>query len=296
MVGLIAPERQVPRLKGDGMPKPGYRSKDRYGEFLKASKVISGKISGIPGVVGILATGGVGRGHSDDFSDLDLIVYVRDHKYREIDRYIAVGGLRNKGLELDTPVRSYEKALKQKSPSAYWSQVRRWDRQNSKVLFDPRGKVKSLLKTKLVFPGWERDKLMNRHSRKVTDFLIYDFELWSKRGRPHNLAHVLLQATEHLILWIYASNRQFQPYIPKWLFYHLETGRVPEARYLSIIRRPFTSPMGNITDARKIRDELVKLCDRIGLPLEFRTPAEVFEKEAQNWEKASDKTRHYLGW
>jgi hypothetical protein len=117
-----------------------------------------------------------------------------------------------------------------KSPSAYWSQVRRWDRQNSKILFDARGKVQRLLKAKLIFPDREREKLMDRHSRKVTDFLIYNFELWAKRGKTHNLAHALLQATEHLILWIYARNRQFQPYVPKWLFYHLETGRVPEAR------------------------------------------------------------------
>jgi hypothetical protein len=278
------------------MRKPGYRSKNRYREFLKVSRLISGKISEIPGVVGIIATGGVGRGHSDDFSDLDLIVYVRDSRYREIDRYIAVGGLRHKGIELDTPVVSYEKALKHKSPSAYWSQVRRWDRQNSKILFDTRGRIKSLLKAKLVFPDRERDKLMMRHSRKVTDFLIYNFELWAKRGRPHNLAHTLLQATEHLILWIYAKNREFQPYVPKWLFYHLEAGRVPEARYLSTIRKPFTSPIRTMSDARKIRDRLIDLCDGIGLPLEFRTPLEVFEEEKLNWEKASDKTRHYLGW
>jgi hypothetical protein len=220
----------------------------------------------------------------------------RDEKYREIDRYIAVGGLRHKGIELDTPVRSYDKALREKSPSAYWSQVRRWDRENSKILFDTRGRIKGLLKAKLVFPDREQEKLMKRHSRKVTDFLIYNFELWSKRGRSQNLAHTLLQATEHLILWIYAKNKQFQPYVPKWLFYHLETGRVPEARHSGTIRKPFTSPIGSISDARKIRAELLELCDRIGLPLEFRSPEEVFEEESRNWDKAPEKTRHYLGW
>ncbi len=264
--------------------------------MLRATRTVSGKIAEIPGVVGILATGGIGRGHCDGFSDLDLIVYVADKKYREIDRYIAVGGLRYKGIELDTPVRSYEKALKHKSPSAYWSQVRRWDRQNSKLLFDTKHRIKNLLKQKLVFPDREQQELMKRHSRKVTDFLIYNFELWSGRGRPHNVSHALLQATEHLILWIYARNRQFQPYLPKWLFYHLETGRVPEARHLSVIKRPFTAPMRTMAEARGVRADLLKLCDRLGLPLEFRSPEEIFEEDSRNWHKVSEKTRHDLSW
>lgn len=278
------------------MPMKAYRGGNRYDEFLKASKAIAGKVSEIPGVVGILATGGVGRGWCDDLSDLDLIVYARESRCREIDRYIGVGGLRHKGIELDTPVVPYERALRHKSPSAYWSQVRRWDRQNSRILFDPAGKIKSLLKAKLIFPEWERKKLMDRHSRKVNSFLIYDFTIWSKRGRPHNLAHVLLQGTEHLILWIYARNRQFQPYAPKWLFYHLETGRVPEARYLATIRRPFTASITTIGGARKIREDLLDLCDRMGLPFEYRSTGEVHGEEARNWEKAPEKTRRYLGW
>lgn len=58
------------------MKKVKYKGENRYNEFLSAAKIISKKISKIEGVVGILATGGIGRGYCDDYSDLDLIKLV----------------------------------------------------------------------------------------------------------------------------------------------------------------------------------------------------------------------------
>jgi len=94
------------------MKKVKYKGKNRYNEFLAAAKIISKKISKIEGVVGILATGGMGRGYCDDYSDLDLIVYVDDKKDKEIKKYIAVGSLIYKNIALDTPIESYQRALK----------------------------------------------------------------------------------------------------------------------------------------------------------------------------------------
>ena len=101
------------------MKKVKYKGKNRYKEFLSAAKIISKKIYKIEGVVGILATGGIGRGYCDEYSDLDLIVYVDDKIVKEIEKYIVVG-LRYKDIELDKPVESYQRALKHKSPSPYW--------------------------------------------------------------------------------------------------------------------------------------------------------------------------------
>jgi hypothetical protein len=276
--------------------KPGYKSANRYRKFLAASKRIAGKIATIDGVVGILATGGVGRGHCDDLSDLDLIVYADDAVVKDLNSYIAVGGLRFKGMELDTPVASYQKALKHKSPSRYWSQIMRWDRENSQILFDTDRRIENLLKAKLVFPDWEQKKLLKKHAHGVTDDLIYNFELWTKRGTPLNLSHILTQGAEHLILWIYARNKRFQPYLPKWLFYHLENGFVPESKYLSTIKLPFVSPATTVRDARKMRARLVDLAGKLGVDFEFRTVAQVHAEEENNWEKASDRTKSYLSW
>lgn len=276
--------------------KVRYRSTNLNRKFLSAAKKISLKISTINGVVGILATGGMARGHSDYYSDLDLLVYVDDDKAREIERYIAVGFLRHKGIALDTPVVRYGRAAKQRSPSAYWSQVRRWDLENSRILFDTDGRMEKLRRDKLAFPDWEQRKLLREHAEGVTEHLIYNFELWEKRGTSLNLAHSLIQGTQHLIFWIYAKNKRFRPYAPKWLFYHLENGLVPEAKHLDVIRRPFVASIRNAAEARKIRTSLVKLAQRIGIGFEFMSFAEIYKHEDRNWYRVSEKTRYYLGW
>jgi predicted nucleotidyltransferase len=278
------------------MNKVKYRDKNRYNEFLSAAQIISKKISKIKGVVGILATGGLGRGYCDDYSDLDLIVYVDDKKVKKIEKYIAVGYLRYKEIELDTPVESYQKALNHKSPSKYWSQVMRWDRENSQILFDTENRIKDLLKEKLVFPDWEQKKLLRKYRREVEEHLIYNFEIWRKRGDLINLSDSLVRATEHLILWIYAKNRKFQPYIPKWLFYYLENDLVPESTYFNIIKKTYLSSFKTISHARKIRNELLKLCEKIGIKFDYKDFEDLFAQNRNNWEKASEKTRYYLSW
>ena len=109
-------------------------------------KKIAEKISGIKGVIGVLATGCIGRGFCDDYSDLDLIVYADDTQVKKIRKYVAIGTLRYKNIDLDTPVESYQKALKKKSPSHYWSQVLRLDRKNSLILFDRGDRIRKMLK------------------------------------------------------------------------------------------------------------------------------------------------------
>ncbi len=273
-----------------------YKGVNRYDEFLSAARIIAGKISQIDGVVGILATGGIGRGYCDDFSDLDLIVYTDHSKVREIDKYIAVGWLRYKEIDLDTPVESYQKALNQKSPSKYWSQVMRWDRENSQLLFDTDDRIANLLKEKLVFPDWEQKKLLSAYRENVDEHLNYNFQLWEMRGSAINLADSLIRAAQSVILWIYARNKEFQPYLSKWLFYHMETGRVPEAKYFSVLKKAYLAPVANIGQGRKIRADLLKVCKRIGIELEYENLKALHDKEDNNWLKAKDKTKFYLSW
>lgn len=271
-------------------------SGNRYKEFLFAAKTITKKISKIKGVVGILATGCIGRGYCDNYSDLDLIIYADDNKVKDIKKYIAVGWLAYKGIELDTPVKSYQKALSHKSPSRYWSQVMRWDRENSKILFDPDDKIKSLLKEKLVFPDCEQKKLLKKYCWEIELHLKHYFEMWGKRGDTINFAETLIRATENIILWIYAKNKKFQPYVPKWLFYHLENNSVPESQFFDIIRKPYLESIETNHQARRIQKELLGLCEKMGLKFRFKDIEEILEKERKKWEKASKKTKYYLSW
>ena len=71
-----------------------YNTKDQNRRFWRAANIISQKIAKIPGVVGVIAAGGIGRGHSDEFSDLDLIVYAMDTKVKEIAKIISMQNLK----------------------------------------------------------------------------------------------------------------------------------------------------------------------------------------------------------
>ncbi|TET91343.1 MAG: DUF4037 domain-containing protein [Methanomassiliicoccales archaeon] len=277
------------------MKKAIYRAENRYEEFLSAAKKISKKISEIDGVVGILATGGLGRGYCDDYSDLDLIVYADEKKCRKIGKYIAVE-VRYKEIGTDTPVESYQRALRHKSPSKYWDQLMRWDRENSQILHDTDNRIKNMLKEKLVFPDREQKKLMEHHRQAADIHLMYDTDMWEKRGDMVNVSHALVLGTKHLILWIYAKNKKFQPYLPKWLFYHLENGSVPESKHFNTIKKPFIESIKTKTNARRIRNELIGLCNKIGLEFKFEDFEECFAHYEKNWEKASDKTKYYLSW
>jgi hypothetical protein len=258
--------------------------------------VIAGKVSRVDGVVGILATGGLGRGYCDDFSDLDLVVYADAASYRSISEYIGVGFLRYKDIDLDTPVESYERAWAQKSPSRYWSQVMRWDRENSMTLYDSKYRVKSLLEAKLVFPDDEQKRLLRKYCKGADFQLRYNFDTWAKRGGCLNLADCLIKGAEQMVLWIYAKNKKFQPYMEKWPFYHLEVGAVPESKYLRTIARPYSESIRTLAQARDIRDALLDLGIKIGMSFEYERFEEIFQKEEANWQRASAKTKQYLSW
>lgn len=273
-----------------------YNSTNLNRQFIRAAKIIAGKISHIDGVVGIIAAGGIGRGHSDEFSDLDMIVYADSVRVKEIGKYIAVGQLYYKGIHFDIPVESYQKARRYKVPSSYWSQAVRWTLKNSRILHDTEDRVAGLLAEKVVFPDSERKKLMKRYRLEANEILNYMFPTWEARGEVYNLAHLLRLATESIMLWIYARNRKFQPYLVKWLFYHLENGFVPEARFFPVIKKVYVNQINNLARAGKIRKELIELCGKLGMDIHEEKWSEVIETNSNNWKKASVKTRYYLSW
>jgi hypothetical protein len=273
-----------------------YRGVNRYDEFCSAAKTIAGKISKIEGVVGVLATGGIGRGFCDGFSDLDLIVFADRDGFRRVSRTIAVGQLCYKGIELDTPVESYQTALTQRVPSSYWSQLRRWDLTCSKTLYDSGGMMKRLLKEKLVFPEQERSCLLRDCREGINLHLKYNFDSWTGRGDPYNLADCLIRGTLQMIMWIYAKNGKFQPYMDKWPFYHFENDSLPEASSFATIKKPFTEPIRTVRQARRIRELLLSVAIDIGITLDYVEIGEIHTKNCANWERAPKATKSYLSW
>jgi len=273
-----------------------YRGRNRYRTFLKAGRTIAGRIAALDGTVGVLGTGAIGRRFGDRFSDLDLVVYARTDAVRAISRLVSVGWIRYRGMDFDIVVESYERACKAGSPSIYRSQVRRWDVQNSQILHDTDDRVKDLLQAKLVYPDSERRSMMARYQQEVHEYLVFFPELWAERGQLYNVVDALHRAVQSMVLWIYAKNKVFEPYIPKWLFWHCETETVPEHVYLTRLTEIHTTGLRSIAAAMRAREKLLRVCEEIGLTFEVNGFDEARVRALRNWKRTDDATRRILAW
>jgi len=278
------------------MPSHAYKAPNRVEEFRRAAETIGDKIASIDGVVGVLATGGIARGYCDDISDLDLVVFTEDERTDDIASYIAIGMLMHKNISLDTPVESYRTALEADVPSEYWSQVVRWDREQAIVLADSEGRIAKLLANKIVFPESERKELLEKYRGLVEEYLLYNVDMWSKRGTLANLADTIITGTKHLICWLYAKNGRFQPYLPKWLFYYLENHLIPESPYLDVLRRPYLEGISTHDKAMEIRRDLLEVCRDCRVAFRFNSVEDVFAHCRSNWDDLPERSKKYLGW
>lgn len=276
--------------------RSAYNGPNRYSLLLKAGKSIAAKISKLDGVVGILATGEIGRGFGDVNSDLDMIVYVHEKAAPHLRRMISIGWISYKGIDYDIIVESYERADRLQVPSNYWSQIRRWDLRYSRILYDHNGHIKRLLERKLIYPEKEQVRLLNKYRMQVQEHLIFYPEIWMARGQLYNLIDTLIRGVENIILWIYARNLVFEPYAPKWLFFYLETKAIPEFRYLARLTEIYSVSVRTKAVAMNIRKSLISLCDEIGLDLNFKNSADARRLTDSNWKKISDESRRLLIW
>ena len=276
--------------------KTAYEGKNIYQKHLRIGKILSDRIAKLDGVIGILGTGSIGRKYGDPHSDLDFIVYAKKEYVKSIEKLISYGWIAYKGVSYDLVVAEYEKACRARVPSSHWTQLRRWDFQYSQILHDTRGRVKKLLKEKLVYPDSEQEKLLKHYYWEIMEHLVFYPELWRDRGNLYNISDTLIRASQNIILWYYAKHKLFEPYIPKWSYFHFETRNVPRPELLKKIIVPVTNPVKSLKEAFKIRESLIDICQSIGIKFEMLSSAEADIKMEKNWEQLPDKVKELLSW
>jgi len=168
-----------------------------------------------PSVVGAVLIGGTARGFSDEYSDIDVVIF-----YDGDGTGIATSGEQTwSGHDFDVTVVDYRYALK-----TLWTMTQRWSYLGAEVLCDTAGKIKRLLKKKITFPAEERKNIIVTSIIQLSWYGIglkhgiwrgCNFRqiprMWLHRGDVGSAHRRLTLATETLLDLLFAYNHALNP-------------------------------------------------------------------------------------
>ena len=175
------------------------------------------------GIVGIVCTGGIGRGYADRYSDVDITIYVRKNariglpKEGEMDVQVSKEDRVKYGVDkinVDWVILNYEKALRKK-----WDMETRWAFSQVKILHDPEGRIRELIKKKVVLPDRERKWLMMEGVEQSHYYGVRVPEIWVRRGHIISAHHSMYYGLEMLFQALFALNKQLIP-APRWKLWY----------------------------------------------------------------------------
>jgi hypothetical protein len=179
----------------------------------KRAKELADEILKYKGVIGITLGGGLSRGYGDDFSEIDLNIYLEDDVYHE---WIIGKGPIPHGDALweeswvDIAFYSYKNELNEN-----WNLVRKWDASYNIILFDPEDKIKILFNDKDVFSSPEKYDLAFKCFQECEYLGDLVVRQWIERLDPLSANQLLNFGISGLIGMIFLANDEYPPH-PKW--------------------------------------------------------------------------------
>ena len=162
-------------------------------------------------VVGIVFLGAVARGYFDRSADIDIAIFkkpastIAPDKFRKID-----------GLEVQVWLSDFESEL-----AAAWDMPRRWTYSQSRIFYDPAGKVAALLKEKVPLKPDER-KWLVMSGLTLSEWYINGLtQVWVERGNLVSAHHMFSQGLNYFFDLLFGLNGQLVPDM-KWRYYGAE--------------------------------------------------------------------------
>ena len=229
-------------------------TQNRAAELMaEVEKILPMIVEKNPHVVGILLSGGLSRGFADEFSDVDFEVFFhRKQKKGWMDNPCTPQG---NIVEFDT--RCFEDWNDPRKDESIWTMANRWDKSHAKVLYDPAGKLKALLKRKLVFrPGELR--WLKREKYDAWWLIDEVAPSWIQRGDLVAAHHSMNGGIDLLLDYLYLKNRAFIPH-SKWKFFY--------AKQLKVLPADFVKRMGEALVVSELSEECVQARLAAILPL-----------------------------
>jgi len=177
-------------------------------------------------VVGIVFAGGLERGFTDKYSDVDILVFLRKKSQVLRNRIVKLGSEMQKhsAVDVDLEVHFLDDFRNQKM-----SEMRKWDLSHMLVVFDPQSEIKQLLRQKTKVPRsyWVRRVVV--HSEHLKWYCCPPetrigtiTEAWAERGDLVSAHYCIDYSLDLTIRILFALNREFLP-SPKWRIFYSHT-------------------------------------------------------------------------
>jgi predicted nucleotidyltransferase len=165
------------------------------------------------GVVGIVFLGGIARGYFDEFSDIDIIIFKKKGTRLGMRREDEI---EYKGFKIDYEIANYEDSVRSE-----WEMEKRWAFSNSKIFYDPEGKIRTLIGRK-VHPRNEERKWMIIEGMTQSEWYCNEnSESWVYRNDMISAHRSMSLALEYLMKALFGLNNQLLP-DEKWLMYQVQ--------------------------------------------------------------------------
>ena len=193
-----------------------------------------------PEILGVLLVGSSTIGICDELTDLDLLVFTDE---QSVNRRKADGKGYNEeyhmeGVEICVDwqdIESIERSILAQRDDAYF-----WSMSNSKILYDPLGRLHEALAKLKPYPlELKRRKVFKQFY--LLRARVEDMKKCVERGEHEAASMLVFQALDHLIRLLFLLEGEYLP-IEKWRFYemrrlHVGEKYLPEIRQILVVSR-----------------------------------------------------------
>jgi len=199
------------------------KGENRIELFRRVAQKLVSEITEYKNVEGIMFMGGLARGFTDKFSDLDMTVLLgkRDERLKTQIRELSELEMRRSVIDIDLEIHVLEDFKKRK-----WNETDRWDFSHGEIVFDLNGKIRKMFEAKLKMPKdfWIRriaacSEYMKWYCCPPKDDVGTIAEAWIDRGDLTAAHDSLNYAVELFFEAIFALNKEFLP-PPKWRIHY----------------------------------------------------------------------------
>jgi len=223
-------------------------------EFRRIAQSSVARIATYKGVADIVLLGGLVRGFVDKWSDLDITVFLSKRDERLRKQICKIGSDKQEHLKTDIDL---EVHLLEDFKKRRWRETDKWDFSNSKIAFDPEGKIKELLKQKLRSPQnfWTRRiavcaEYLKWYCCPPKENIGSIAETWIHRGNLLAAHYCLNYAVDLLTEMIFALNKEYLP-PPKWrMHYSYKLQWLPES-YEALIAESMNAKSSSLRDINR---------------------------------------------